>query len=131
MIPKLIGIALPVLLALDMLWLGVIARAFYRQQMGGLLSPTVNWGAALAFYALFLVGLVVFVIAPAVEKQSWLQALRMGAFFGLVTYATYDLTNYAVIKDWPLPLTIVDMAWGAALSAGVATITTLIATRFA
>jgi uncharacterized membrane protein len=76
---------------------------------------------------LFIAGLVVFVITPAVEKGSWTQACLLGAFFGLVCYATYDLTNLAVAKDWPLLITVVDLAWGALLAASVSTITYLIA----
>ncbi len=126
---KLFSIALPVFLALDMVWLGVVSRTFYRQQIGGLLKDHVNWVAALIFYALFISGLVVFVLLPAIEKKSWLTALTLGAFFGLVTYATYDLTNLAVAKNWPLGVTIVDLLWGTVLSASVATITYFIAMK--
>lgn len=78
-----------------------------------------NWIAAFAFYAIFIAGLVFFAIAPAVERQSWLSAMLVGGFFGFVCYATYDLTNLSVAKDWPLAITLVDMAWGAVLSATV------------
>lgn len=129
MLPKLYAIALPVFFALDMTWLGLVAKNFYRRQIGHLLKPDVNWTAAIAFYLLFLAGLVLFVIEPAVAKKSLADAVVRGAFFGLVSYATYDLTNLAVAKDWPLALTIVDMAWGAALAASVAAITYAIAAR--
>lgn len=129
MFAKLFVIALPVFFVIDMLWLVVIARSFYKQQIGHLMAPQINWAAALIFYAIFLVGLIVFVIAPAVEKRLWLHALSMGALFGLVTYATYDLTNLAVAKDWPLLVTLVDLAWGTVLSASVATVTYFIATK--
>ncbi len=129
MLAKLYLIALPVFFAIDMAWLGLVAKNFYRQQIGHLLKPDVNWTAAFAFYFLFLAGLVAFVIEPAVAKKSLADALVRGAFFGLVTYATYDLTNLAVAKDWPLALTIVDMAWGAALAASVAAITYAVATK--
>jgi uncharacterized membrane protein len=76
-----------------------------------------------------LFGLVVFVITPAIEKQSWMHTLIFGALFGLVCYATYDLTNLAVAKDWPLLVTIVDLAWGAVLAASVSTITYFIANK--
>lgn len=128
---KLFFISLPIFLAIDMVWLVIIARSFYKQQIGHLMSSTVNWGAALLFYILFLIGLSIFVIAPAVEKKLWLQALSMGALFGIVTYATYDLTNYAVLKDWPLTITIVDILWGMTLSATVSVLTYFVATKFA
>jgi uncharacterized membrane protein len=110
-----------------MLWIGVVAKGFYAKQIGALLKPDVNWVAAVLFYLLFIAGLVVFVITPAVEQGSWVRAMLLGAFFGLVCYATYDLTNLAVTKDWPLLITIVDLAWGALLAASVSTITYLIA----
>jgi len=126
---KLYAIALPVFFAIDMVWLGLVAKGFYAKQIGPLLKPDVNWTAAIIFYLLFVVGLVVFVIMPAIEKNSWTHALLFGALFGLVCYATYDLTNLAVTKDWPLLVTIVDLAWGAVLAASVSAITYFIATK--
>ena len=126
---KLYAIALPVFFAIDMLWLGVVAKNFYRRQIGNIMKPDVNWVAAIIFYLIFIAGLVVFVIEPAVEKGSWKHALLLGAFFGLVCYATFDLTNLAVAKDWPVLVTIVDLAWGAVLAASVSTITYFIATK--
>jgi len=126
---KLYAIALPVFFAIDMIWLGLIAKGFYAKQIGSLLKPDVNWTAAIVFYLLFIVGLVVFVITPAVEKNSWIHALLFGALFGLVCYATYDLTNLALAKDWPLLVTIVDLAWGALLAASVSVITYFIASK--
>lgn len=124
---KLYAIALPVFFAIDMFWLGVVSKNFYRAQIGSLLKTDVNWVAAIVFYLLFIVGLVIFVITPAVEKSSWMHAVMFGALFGLVCYATYDLTNLAVAKDWPLLITIVDMIWGAVLAASVSTVTYFIA----
>jgi len=86
------------------------------------MKTDVNWVAAIIFYLIFIGGLVVFVLAPAVEKRSWVNALLYGAFFGFVTYATYDLTNLAVTKGWPVLVTIVDLIWGAVLAALVSTI---------
>lgn len=120
---KLYSIALPVFLAIDMLWLGLVAKSFYRNQIGFLMKSEINWTAAIIFYLLFIVGLVVFVITPAIEKNSWRHALFFGALFGLITYATYDLTNLATLKDWPLLVTVVDLAWGATLAACVSTAT--------
>jgi len=124
---KLYLIALPVFFAIDMIWLGLVAKNFYKSQIGFLMKPDINWTAAIIFYLLFIVGLVLFVIAPAVEKGSWMYALLFGALFGLITYATYDLTNLATLKDWPLLVTIVDLAWGATLGALVSVITYFIA----
>ena len=126
---KLYAIALPVFFVIDMIWLGLIAKNFYRAQIGTLMKSDVNWLAALIFYLIFIAGLVVFVISPAIEKNSWTHALLLGALFGLVCYATYDLTNLAVAKDWPLLVTIVDLAWGAILAASVSTITYFIVSR--
>lgn len=112
---------------MDMLWIGVVAKAFYAKQIGSLLKPDVNWIAAILFYLLFITSLVIFVIAPAVQQGSWTRAVLFGALFGLVCYATYDLTNLAVAKDWPLLITIVDLAWGALLAGSVSGITYLIA----
>ncbi len=126
---KLYAIALPVFFAIDMVWLGVIAKNFYRTQIGTLLRSDVNWAAAIVFYLLFTAGLVVFVIAPAMEKGSWVHALLYGALFGLICYATYDLTNLAIAKDWPLLVTVVDLLWGAVLAASVSGITYFIASK--
>lgn len=127
---KLYAIALPVFFVIDMIWLGLIAKNFYRSQIGALMKPDVNWAAVIIFYLVFISSLVVFVISPAMEKGSWTHALIFGALFGLVCYATYDLTNLAVAKDWPILITIVDLAWGAILAASVSIATYFISTRF-
>lgn len=127
---KLYLIALPIFLALDALWLGLISRSFYKEQIGYLMKANVNWTAAFIFYLIFIGGLVVFVISPAIEKGSWMHALLLGALFGLVTYATYDLTNLATIKDWPLLVTMVDLIWGAFISAAVSILTYFVITKF-
>lgn len=126
---KLYAIALPVFVAIDMVWLGFVAKNFYRTQIGFLMKSDVNWPAAILFYLLFIVGLVLFVIVPAIEKNSWTHALLYGALFGLITYATYDLTNLATLKDWPILVTIVDLAWGATLAAAVSSATYFIARK--
>ena len=126
---KLYFIALPVFFVLDMVWLGLAAKKFYGEQIGFLMKTNINWLAAIIFYLLFIAGLVFFVISPAVEKKSWLNTLFMGALFGLLTYSTYDLTNLATLKDWPLLLTVVDIIWGMALSAFVSLISYFIAMK--
>ena len=116
---KLYLITLPIFFGIDIVWLTLIAKNFYNKHLGYLMTPNVNWGAALLFYLLFIGGLVVFVISSALEKNNWTHALFMGVLFGLMTYATYDLTNLATIKDWPLLITVVDLIWGMTLSASV------------
>lgn len=108
-----------VFFAIDMVWLGFIAKNIYRKYLGALLSDSVNWVAAIIFYLVFIVGIFIFVINPAVEKQSVMRALFFGATFGFITYATYDLTNYATLKGFPLNIVIIDLAWGAILTAVV------------
>ena len=129
MFAKLFLIALPVFFAIGMVWLVVVAKNFYQEQIGFLMKPDINWLAAIIFYLLFITGLIVFVITPAMVRQSWVHALLYGALFGLVTYATYDLTNLATVKDWPLLVTVVDLVWGSVLAASVSVITYLIANR--
>jgi uncharacterized membrane protein len=126
---KLFAITLPVFFAIDMLWLGVLAQDLYQQQIGGLMRADPNWWAAILFYLIFIAGMVFFVIAPAREKGSWCYAMFAGAAFGFVTYATFDLTALALLKDWPLLITLVDLVWGTVLSASVSTITFAIAKR--
>ncbi|MBY0110865.1 DUF2177 family protein [Patescibacteria group bacterium] len=123
-------VSVPVFFIIDMFWLGVVAPGFYKSQIGHLLSPTVNWPVAIVFYLLFLVGLIIFAIAPAIEARAWTHALLYGALFGFFTYLTYDLTNWATMKDWPALVSIVDVVWGTVLSGAVATITYLLVTTF-
>lgn len=115
-------IATPIFFAIDMLWLGLIARGFYQTQIGHLMGP-INWPAAIIFYLIFIAGLVYFALIPSLESGSFATALMLGALFGFFTYATYDLTNLATLRDWPLLVTFVDIAWGTALGALVASLT--------
>jgi uncharacterized membrane protein len=119
---KLYLISLTAFLAIDMVWLGVIAHSFYQQQIGFIMAPSVNWLAAIIFYLLFVVGILVFVVLPGLEKGSLKTTLLRAALFGLITYATYDLTNFATLKDWPVLVTVVDMMWGTVLSVLVSSI---------
>ena len=112
-------ITLAVFFLIDMIWLGVVAKGFYGRHLGTMLSPKVNWAAAILFYLLFIVGLLVFVIKPALISGEPLKALFFGALFGLISYATYDLSNLATLKDWPLIVTIVDLIWGSVLGGAV------------
>lgn len=126
---KLYLVALPVFFAVDMVWLGLVAKGFYQKQIGFLMKSDINWMAAIIFYLLFIAGLVVFVIQPAFEKKLFGDILFKGILFGLVTYATYDLTNLATVKNWPLTVTIVDLIWGMTLSTLVSAISYFIAIK--
>ena len=106
-----------VFLMIDMLWLGVIAKTIYQKYLGNFLTDNVNWTAAIIFYFIFVAGISIFAIYPAVNKGSVYHALYMGALFGFFTYATYDLTNLATLKGWPVPIVIIDIIWGSVLSA--------------
>jgi uncharacterized membrane protein len=115
--------------AIDMVWLGLIARNFYRNQIGHLMADDVNWPAAIIFYLLFILGIVIFAVSPALDTGKLSTALIYGALFGFFTYATYDLTNLATLKDWPMLMVVIDIAWGTFLSAAVASITYLTVTN--
>ena len=110
-----------VFFAVDMTWLGFIAKDLYKKYLGNFLSDKVNWPAAIVFYLLFIIGIFYFAILPAVEKASLSKAIIGGALFGFFTYATYDLTNLATLKDWPLPVVFIDIIWGSVLTGIVST----------
>jgi uncharacterized membrane protein len=124
------AVTVPVFFAIDLAWLGVVARDFYRRHLGHLLSAQVNWPAAILFYLVFIGGIVFFAVRPALEAGSATRALAYGAFLGFLCYATYDLTNQATIRDWPILVTVVDLAWGTTLSAVVSYVSYQIASRF-
>ena len=111
---------------LDFLWLGFVAKKLYYSEIGKLLLEKPNMPAALLFYVIYVVGVVVFVVTPALEKQSWQHALGYGALFGFVAYATYDLTNLATIKGFSAKIVAIDLAWGAVLTATIAVVTYLV-----
>lgn len=119
-------VAAVVFCVLDLVWLTLVAKDLYERLLGDLLAEEPRPGAAVAFYALFLAGLVHFVVRPAVAQDSIRSALLSGGFFGLVTYATWDLTNLAVLKNFPVGLVAVDLAWGSVLSASVSVVTLLV-----
>jgi len=109
--------SLLVFLVVDFIWLGWVAQPFYHRQLGELLSQRINWPAAIGFYMMYIVGLMIFCILPALQRGSPVSALVLGGLFGFFTYATYELTNYALIRNWPAALVPVDIAWGVALCA--------------
>jgi len=113
-------LVIPVFFAIDMIWLGLAAREFYRNNLGHLLRPDVNWTAAIGFYLLYIAGIMIFAIMPALEENSLRRAVLFGGLFGFFAYATYDLTNLATLKGWPLNVAVVDIIWGIVLTASVA-----------
>ena len=119
-------LTIPVFFGIDMIWLGFVAKGFYRNNLGQLLRSDVNWTAALVFYLLYIGGILIFATMPALEKNSLYQAVVLGGLFGFFAYATYDLTNLATLKGWPLNVVIVDIIWGIVLTASVAAASFLI-----
>lgn len=111
-----------VFFAIDLVWLGVIAKNLYANALSHLMAPSVNWIAAVIFYASFVVGILVFVVEPALANPNLTRLVMTAALFGFITYSTYDLTNLATLKEWPLHITIIDLIWGTSLSTLVSVI---------
>ena len=122
--------AVVTLFAIDMVWLSLVAVTFYKTHLGYLLRATPLWPAAVAFYLFYVVGILYFASYPAVQSGGWLRALLTGALFGALAYATYDLSNFATVKDWPLIVVVVDIAWGVVLTSVVSTVGYFIARMF-
>ena len=120
---KLYLISLGVFFPIDLLWLGVIAKNIYKEEIGHLMAQEIRWGAGVLFYALYLFGLVFFAVWPAVREASWGMAVLYGGLFGLLCYATYDLTNLATLKGWPVKIVVYDLIWGTFISGLVSLIT--------
>ena len=118
------------LIAIDLVWLLGIAKNLYRDQMGDIMASEPKLIAGLAFYLLYALGVCIFVIAPALSKQSWIYALQYGALFGLFCYMTYDLTNLAVIRNFPTQLALIDIAWGSFVTAICSGIAYWVGNRF-
>ena len=117
---QLYGLMTAVFFAIDLTWIGLFARGFYQRNLGHLLAENVNWGAALIFYMIYIVGILVFAVMSGLAAASLARTIGMGAFLGLFAYATFDLTSMALFRDFPLAVVIVDLAWGTALTAAVA-----------
>ena len=113
-------LTVPVFFAIDILWLGFLGRPFYNKFIGHLLKENVNWTSAIVFYLLFILGILIFAVYPALQQQSLRYAAIYGALFGFFTYMTYELTNHAVLKDWPFGIVPIDIIWGTVLSCSVA-----------
>jgi uncharacterized membrane protein len=109
-----------VMVALDMVWLGIIAKPMYQQGIGHLMAAKPDVAVAVLFYLLYALGIVIFAVVPQQGGASWGSTLLMGALFGFFAYATYDLTNLATLRDWPVRLSLIDMAWGTVVSAAAA-----------
>lgn len=124
------AVAFPIMLVLDLLWIGLVGAGFYKSQLGSMLRPDVLWPAAIAFYVIYAIAIAFFVLLPAIGVQSMTRALLAGALLGLAAYAAYDLTNLATMTGWPLPLTFVDIAWGVALTTITSAATYYVATKF-
>lgn len=122
-------VTVPVFVLIDLAWLGLVARDFYRNQMGSLMADPIVWWAAILFYLLSIAGIILFAVAPAIDAGRWTKALVLGAAFGFFTYMTYDLTNLATLQGWSVTLAVVDITWGTVLSGTVATLSYLIGTR--
>jgi uncharacterized membrane protein len=123
-------LTLVVFFVIDMIWLGLVAKGFYRRHLGEMMAPRVNWIAAMLFYLLFIVGLLVFAIRPALVAGAPTQAILYGALLGLISYATYDLTNLATLKNWPLIVTVIDLIWGTVLGGIVSYVSVLLSRTF-
>jgi uncharacterized membrane protein len=123
---KLYALTAPIFFVVDIFWLGIVAKGFYRRYLGFILSPQVNWPAAIIFYLLYIAGILFFAVRPAIICNSWGHAAGLGALFGFFTYATYDLTNLATIKNWPLIVVVVDILWGVCLCSVVACLSFMI-----
>ena len=115
-------LTLIIFLVIDAVWLGFVATDFYFSQLGDLMTDNVRYGVALAFYCLYCVGVMIFAVKPALDKKEWKHAALYGALFGLFCYATYDLTNVATIRDWPVMMSMVDIVWGTWLTGTTATL---------
>ena len=119
-------IAFILFFVIDIIWLGLVAKNLYKEWIGHLMSSQTNWIAAIIFYLLYIVFIVIMVLLPGDEKHSITHVMLYGALFGFITYATYDLTNLATLKDWPLQMTLVDITWGTFLGFSVSTLSYLI-----
>jgi uncharacterized membrane protein len=124
------GTTLLVVLALDALWLGWIARQFYQQSIGHLMADSPKWWAAVLFYPVYAAGLVVFAVAPHWHEPGLLRTMLAGGLFGFFAYATYDLTNYATLRNWPIELAAIDLVWGSSISAVACILAKLMLDRF-
>jgi len=123
------GASALVMAGLDFVWLSAMANPLYRRHLGAVMADNPDMKAAVAFYVVYLFGILYFAVRPALAAADWRAAALNGALFGFFAYATYDLTNLATLKAWSLPVSLIDMAWGAALTAAASTAGALAAFR--
>ena len=116
------AITVAIFFAIDILWIGVIAKNLYREKLGFILSDKVNWAAAIIFYLIYIGGIIYFAVAPAIQAHSLSTAIMNGVLLGILCYATYDLTNMATIAKWPIEIVVIDILWGIFLTGSVSTI---------
>jgi uncharacterized membrane protein len=122
--------SIPIILAVDLLWLGVFAKNYYQKMMSPHVAIEFNWIFVILFYLFYFTGIYIFALRPGIEAQSLQKTMYLAALFGFFCYMTYDLTNMATLKNWPLLVTVVDLAWGAALGAMVSALTVIVASKF-
>ncbi|NMA48692.1 MAG: DUF2177 family protein [Tissierellia bacterium] len=119
-------ITLIIFFAIDIIWLGFIAKDIYKEHLGFIMGEKTNWIAAIVFYMVYIIGLIFFALNPALQKDSLIYAALVGGFFGLITYATYDMTNLATLKDWSIFITAIDITWGTLLCSATSSISFII-----
>ena len=123
---KMYIVTLIIFFAIDIIWLGFIAKDIYKEYLGFIMGEQTNWIAAIVFYMVYIIGLIFFALNPALQKDSLIYAALVGGFFGLITYATYDMTNLATLKDWPIFITAIDITWGTLLCSATSSISFII-----
>jgi len=119
-----------IFLTIDAIWLGVVAKNFYADQLGDLMASEIKFHIAALFYLFYTVGIVVFAIKPAMDAENYLLALGLGGLFGFLAYGTYDFTNMATIRNWPTIVSIVDIVWGTCITAVTALLGYLITHKY-
>ena len=127
---KLFVISFLIFIFLDLFWLGFLGKPIYHFYLQDFLRPSPLWTAAITFYFFFIIGLIIFVINPAVSKKDYRYAFIMGSCYGFITYMTYELTNLAVIDGWPFGIVLIDIAWGTFLCAFISLFTTILYLKF-
>lgn len=123
-------VATAIFLLIDAIWLGVVAKNFYANQLGYLMADDIRFGVAAAFYAVYTIGIIVFAIKPGMNADSLLMVAGYSALFGFLAYGTYDFTNLATIKDWPVIVSVVDIIWGTTITTVTGVATYLILKKF-
>ena len=116
--------------AIDSIWLITMSTRLYKPEIGEMMAENFRLGPAIVFYLLYITGILVFAVQPALASGKWQTALVQGALFGFFCYMTYDMTNYATLKVWSLKVTILDLMWGTFLTGSAATVGLLVTRKF-